>query len=149
MNKIAVLISLCLFVVASCSSLKSLDIRENKYRASIVTPMDDEEGEILNELFDSVRGDFDFKGKKIAFMGGGLPLISFDDYVEGIFRNSKCETDLNSNAVGWLYLFSDEEIKDSCGFDAAVYSWMKIRLSREKILRILRNKCYRQGLAME
>lgn len=96
-----------------------------------------EDGRFLNELFDSVRGDFDFIGKKI-YLNHSLIIA---DYIDNLFSYSSPDDDgWHPQAKGSLYIFTPEEKDATGGIDAAIYSWMKIHVSKDDVVKRLRKQ---------
>ena len=94
-----------------------------------------EDGRFLNELFDSERGDFDFIGKKIYLNHSA----SISDYIDKLFSYSSPDDDgWHPQAKGILYIFTPEEKESTGGIDAAIYSWMKIKVSKDDVVKRLR-----------
>ena len=111
-------------------SNSSIDKADEPFDTTLLSETD---GTFLNNLFDSVRVDFDFIGKRVMFMQPGHS-VRFEHYKEGVFKYSENVGELNPQAVGKLYILSPDEKSYTGGYDAVVYSWMKILIPREKIL---------------
>lgn len=94
------------------------------------------EAAFLNEYFKGSKGDFDFSGKKIAFVTGsnggtfGLKISYFDSVKEWISKNKgKIASD--------LIIFSNEEKINSGGYDAILTYWVMVQISEKKKTRLI------------
>jgi hypothetical protein len=89
------------------------------------------EAELLDSLLEKSRGDFEFQGKKIAFITGssGSQILSKADY----FKNY-----VNPSIASGQYLnvfmieLNEAEKRASGGYDALVLSWVKVLSNRQK-----------------
>lgn len=103
--------------------------------------MNKNEAMLLNTLLEETRGTFDFAGKKVAFVTGssGRTITSkfnyFNDLVlPWIKADSKPQ-------IFMVILTADEKIR-SGGYDALVFSWVKIFTpkTRKRVVRQLGEK---------
>lgn len=88
-----------------------------------------EEGAFLNEFYSSVRSDFDFIGKKIAFFRGSSGTVQYPkwEYFRSVQKELK--TMDNPEHCGRcfvsLYIFTQEQKKENGGYDAAIVQGSK------------------------
>lgn len=94
-----------------------------------------DEAVFLNNYFKETNNDFDFTGKKILIVGGpgGSRLELKSEYFKGIkeWTHGRVST--------WLYPFTEEEKKQSGGYDAAVSYWSKTGVNKKKVIRKIKN----------
>ena len=88
----------------------------------------------LNIFFDSIRGDFDFSGKKVAFLAG-YHRIPISEYLsdKGITKYP--------NARGYLYILTDSEKEETGGYDAAISKDIKRLIPHEKVVKLIKKYC--------
>jgi hypothetical protein len=89
---------------------------------------------ILNEVFISQRGDFDFCNKRVLFMTGssGRKIATKENYIQMI--NNHKENERVPIDTGKLYVFENSR-NNSFGYDAAIVFWCKSSLSEEDVIR--------------
>ena len=94
-----------------------------------------DEALFLNDYFKDERDHFDFTGKKILIVGGpgASYLQSKDQYFKGIKESDP------GRISTWLYPFTEEEKKQSGGYDAAVSYWTKVEVNKKKVIRKIKN----------
>lgn len=88
-----------------------------------IMPLDDEDGAFLNDLFDDVRGDYLFGGKKVAFDYSGW-IVGKEDYFEMHKKSRKGENVPCQR--GDLLIFDERQKEESGGYDAVILYWFKI-----------------------
>ena len=96
--------------------------------------IDSLEGAYLNVSYkDSLKG-FDFIGKKVGFLRGGLK-----SYKSEFFNSEKEQYRISSTAsVSALYVFNEAQKQESGGYDAAIVYWRKSYLSKDKVIKLLK-----------
>lgn len=104
--------------------------------------LNETEGTYLNLLLRERRGEFDFIGKKVAFLTGSSGTTKSDktDYFK--LENDKFSTNEEglyiSNNGENLYIFNATQKEESGGYDAAIVYWSKFILPVEKVIKILK-----------
>lgn len=100
-----------------------------------------QEYRFLNQDFSDKRDDFDFKDKKIAYVGGtsGNYFWSKKDYFD-IYAKPRVGTDRKGNSS--LIILTKEEKEKSGGYDAFILTPVKIFTDRhrERVVKRLRTK---------
>ena len=120
------IVGLIMVVMPSCRSYSASD-GFNTASGSIV---DSAEAAILNEIFGSEKGAFDFKGKKIAFRGTEWgKKFYFEMYLQ---HEKDSEKPFDK---GYLHIFSPEGKMESGGYDAAILYWQKFLLPEQQIVK--------------
>ena len=89
----------------------------------------------LNIFFDSIRGDFDFTDKKVAFLAG-YHRIPLSEYL-----SNKSITQY-PNARGHLYILTDSEKEETGGYDAAISTYTKWSVPHEKVVKLVKKHPY-------
>ena len=125
MNKIIALISIgCLISCATMSQEQNCNSNDDEFLSV-------QESNLLNSLLEQSQEDFNFQGKKIAFITGnkGNKIISKSEYF-----NTCVNPWLNDgiNPQIGLVKLTEEEKKQSGGYDALVFSWVKIFTKKQK-----------------
>ncbi len=96
------------------------------------------EAEFLNTYLSEQRGNFDFTGKKIAFVTGssGSKMGTKSEYFKNIVQYKK----ENAKVVSSIVVLTEDEKQKSGGYDAVVSYWVKIILDRKKIIEKLKEQ---------
>ena len=100
--------------------------------------LNENEVELLNSLLAESRGDFDFSGKKVAFIIGntGRTIVSKSNY----FKNSVVPW-IEKDSVPRIFMvkLTESEKQKSGGYDVLVLSWVKVFTpkSQEKAIQYL------------
>ncbi len=92
------------------------------------------ESEYFNVIFQCIRKDFDFTDKKIGFIlrgGRSNKKEYFDKERDRFSRNY-------SPNVGTLYVFDENQKKESGGYDAAIVYWSKVLLPAKDVVKRLK-----------
>ena len=124
MNKIILLISITLI---SCTTMS----QEQKISSKGYEELSIQESDLLNSLLEQSRDVFDFQGKKAAFITGsnGNKIISKSEYFSTCIN--PWLNDGITPQIG-IVILSDEEKNQSGGYDAFVFSWVKIITNKQK-----------------
>lgn len=90
----------------------------------------------LNSYLETGRMNFDFRGKKIAFISGssGMRVITKKDYFDGV--KERPLTGEGRMATFCLFL-TEKEKKESGGYDVVLTKWVKVVLNRPKLIKKL------------
>ncbi len=92
------------------------------------------EGEYFNAISNIDKKEFDFCEKKIAFLTGNVGSIKSNK--KAFFLTERLRTNYNDTVwFGFLYIFDTVQKKESGGYDAAIVSSNKKRLSTEKVMK--------------
>lgn len=96
--------------------------------------IDSLEGAYLNESYkDSLKG-FDFVGKKVCFIMGGM-ISNKSEF----FKSEMERYRISSTAsVSELCVFNEAQKQESGGYDAAIVYWRKSHLPNDKVIKILK-----------
>ncbi|MGK0296027.1 MAG: hypothetical protein ACI884_002202 [Ulvibacter sp.] len=115
------LVSLCSAIQAQ--NLDSLGINDNYL-------LNSEEAKYLNKSVGTQLGTFDFKDKKVIFTeGNSARLITKGDYFKRLVKPYLKD---GKDMVNYLVILTDEEKKESGGFDAIIVAWSKIGLTKKR-----------------
>lgn len=108
-----------IFTFINCHVHMNSNSATNSY--VVVNP---EDGQFLNELFDSVRGNFDFNNKKILIQGLSVrDSLDIKSYKECIHDYLKHRPHLSDRARGKLIIYTAKEKIKHNGFDAIINQW--------------------------
>lgn len=107
--------------------------------------LNDCESKYMNYCFQSIRGTFDFSGKKVAFFRGNTGTIpcSKDNYFAVVKKGFNMDSTLGLRFCGWVCFFEEEEAKQ-VGYDAVVFYGCKKNLSKKEVIKRL-NKRTKRG----
>jgi len=96
--------------------------------------IDSLEGAYLNESYkDSLKG-FDFVGKKVCFLKGGM-ISNKSEF----FKSEMEQYGISSTAsVSVLYIFNETQKQETGGYDAAIVFWRKIYMPTDKVIKLLK-----------
>ena len=130
-----ILITISLFFWASsllAQNSDSLGIDDNPI-------LNEREVELLNSLLAESRIEFDYTDKKVAFITGsnGRKIVSKSDY----FKHSVIPwIEKDSKPQIFMVKLTEDEKKESGGYDVIVLSWVKIFTpkSKERAIKYLR-----------
>lgn len=105
-------------------------------KAIDASALTDSEASYLNWYLKSKRGNFNFEGKKIAFIGGsgGSRILSKGEYFEQVKKNAEA---IIRGGGTFIVLLDEKEKLNSGGYDAFVTLWVKTILSKSKIFKKL------------
>ncbi|MEM6806201.1 MAG: hypothetical protein AAF696_32685 [Bacteroidota bacterium] len=111
------------------------------------------EAHYYNEVFADRRGDFDFKGKMIAYFRGsaGSSLSNKSNYFYVVKSDKVLEEEVHTwQARGTqLVILSEEEKQFSGGYDAILISWSKMdrtAKAKKKLLKKLHKDSYKEKI---
>ena len=108
-----------IFTFINCHVHMNSNSATNSY--VVVNP---EDVQFLNELFDSVRGNFDFNNKKILIRGLSVrDSLDIKSYKECIHDYLKHRPHLSDRARGKLIIYTAKEKIKHNGFDAIINQW--------------------------
>ncbi len=94
------------------------------------------ESDYFNFIFQDIRGEFDFTGKKIGFVtGNGHSIVSKKSYFD--IEKSRKERGYSTNQAS-LHLFNKSEIETSGGYEGFVLYWVKAFFKSESLPRKLK-----------
>lgn len=129
MKNILTILFVLFYSVAQAQNLDSLGVNDNYL-------LNSEEAKYLNESVKGQRGSFDFNNKKVVFSKGNhATLITKSNYFEIFVKPSlKSEGDMTN----YLVILTDDEKKQSGGFDAIIVAWSKIGLTKSRRKTIIR-----------
>mgnify|MGYP001074352993 FL=1 len=129
------LLAMAVFSTMGGCAVHEQNESSRKTQSVNIEALNEEDGRFLNELFESERDDFDFVGKKVYLNHSA----SISDYIDKMFSYSSPDDDgWHPQAKGILYIFTPEEKESTEGIDAAIYSWMKIHVSKDDVVKRLR-----------
>lgn len=96
----------------------------------------DLEGEYFNAISNIDKKKFDFCEKKIAFLTGNVGSIKSNK--KAYFFTERLRTNYNDTiCFGFLYIFDTVQKNESGGYDAAIVSSSKKRLSTKEVIKRL------------
>jgi hypothetical protein len=92
--------------------------------------LNSEEAKYLNKSVGTQLGTFDFNGKKVILSeGNSARIITKSDYFKRLVKPYLKD---GKDMVNYLVILTDEEKKESCGFDAIIVAWSKIGLTKKR-----------------
>lgn len=102
--------------------------------------LNDYESAYINMILKKSRKGFDFKDKKVGFITGssGKTISNKENY----FNMQKKSLE-NKNVAcdnGVLYIFDENQKKESGGYDAAIVYWSKVLIPTKDVVKRLKNK---------
>ena len=90
--------------------------------------LDDKESALLNEHFESTRGEFDFTGKQVGFFLS-TKLWTKEEFFNDLIDRSQANQSMSNQFI----VLTDEQKENSGGYDVFIYSWSKIRISKKQV----------------
>lgn len=85
------------------------------------------ESNILNEHFESSRGDFNFTDKKVGFFYA-TKVWNKEDFFKQLIEINELNQSMSNQ-----FLILNKNEKETSGYDVFIYSWSHFRISRKQI----------------
>jgi len=126
LKNLLVIILLTFANLAICQNLDSLGMNENSL-------LNSHESTFLNAQLEQQRqrAEFNFCGKQIGFATGHGPRHYGIRTKSEYFKEAKTYHANNAHIVDILVVFTEQEKKDSGGYDAVVVSWSKFGVNEK------------------
>lgn len=95
-----------------------------------------EEAAYLNNALQNNRGDFNFEDKQVAFITGssGAIIVTKETYFE---EYAKSSDDRRVASNMFMVLLTKDEKTTSGGYDALVFTWVKVAFSNKQKQKII------------
>lgn len=102
--------------------------------------LNDYESAYINMILKKSRKGFDFKDKKVGFITGssGKTISNKQNYFN-MQKKSLADKNIPCDN-GILYIFDENQKKESGGYDAAIVYWSKVLIPAKDIVKRLKNK---------
>jgi hypothetical protein len=97
------------------------------------------EGMYFNIFFKNSRKDFNFCGKKMAFLGGSLGKVVENKKTYFYWENINVKRG-ESPTFAFLYIFNEIQKKETGGYDVAIMYWNKKYISIESVVKTLKKE---------
>lgn len=127
--------NLLIFIITFLVALNNCCYAQDKTHG-VSALLNKEESAYLNNALQNNRGDFNFENKQVAFIVGssGNTIVTKKEYFE---KYAKPSDDRRVASNRFMVLLTKEEKAASGGYDALVFTWMKVAFSNKQKQKII------------